>query len=1204
MMNPFSIDHKTIKNLGPEELVNLLRRLLEKEALKAGISSENIIVSGDIYTNDGGIDAKIVGAPTGFEWLPGGSSGWQSKAENLGKTKARRTPYPKKGARNLSPGVIRLLEENGTYVLVCGKKDPPDTEAWARAIEEEFEKKGYPGGKARVYGAGQLASWAQKYPGIVIDIQPALQPCKSHHRWSLQSDIQTSPFIPDEIRKIEIEKIRDKLTNTSAQHIVRITGNSGVGKSRMVFEALNVKPLKDTVVYVPEAERASQALVTYLGESNLSKIILVVDDCDIDQHDKLVKSCSEYVKIVSLITLYPENDETDKSGQYQIRLKPLDNLASKALLDIIASKLPDEAKTKIVKMAEGYPQALSLIAENLGADPDIYSPDFLNKIGVSDMMERLIIGRRNRHSEQIRKTRRLLMELGLFVKLGWDDEVSSQGRIVCDRIGMTDSEAREIVAEEVNRGLVRKIGRYRSLTPQPLIIYLAAKWFKTYSCQDVKRLVDSLKNSSAILSFFERLSLLGQIEEASECAAQLLLDHNFWSSDFGILSEVGANIFYSLSQLNVNAAAACLEREINELDDKEISKSIEGRRTIVFALENLARWPLAFKKVFGVLLRLALNENEKGIANNATGVWLDFFYPILSGTPISLKDRLSLVKPIIDSNDDDQKLLLIEALGNVLKVDGYSRSASSNEQGALLVPDEWFPKIYNEIWLPQAKALEILVDLVASGSNEISEAAYNKIMENITGQLRTGNKLLAIDCLDSFLKLFKEPRQQLVEKVSFILKHANEALDKRDIIKLKKIRRVLNGTNFHTKLKRYVGMDPWIGDEEYGDWDDYQKILTEEVAKLAIQGARYKKKLFVEMSWLLLPTCKNSVLFGEMLAKADKEAKLLEPIWKATLNNPDATADLIAGYIFGLANKNERMADKFIEDVANTEKGKKHFIYIAWRFKPTKTVRALIIDGLKNKWLTADDLSLFAFGRWTEMLNEREFTKFVNEILSADENTATILVEIVHFYIHGKKRIGKTIVSFIEKLLSHEKALLNYKPTGHNIYFDWHKLALLLLDKKPDTAPMIVEQIISLAGEEFNYSTTDYLRVVLQKCLAINNREASLILLSKFMEENTTTYHLVYLIKGGVQFNDKEALIDLFELIPEDVLWDFCERYPEEGPYWIAKSLPLQGKNILHPIAEQLLIKYGDQNDVWNALTNNFANEGWSGPASAHYKKN
>ena len=103
-MNPFSIEIQDIKNLTPDKLVELLRRLIFKRASELGISLEMIRVPTDIFTPDGGLDARIdFNVPPNTDWLAEGISGWQFKAQQLDQKKAVRTVYPKKRCKKNKP---------------------------------------------------------------------------------------------------------------------------------------------------------------------------------------------------------------------------------------------------------------------------------------------------------------------------------------------------------------------------------------------------------------------------------------------------------------------------------------------------------------------------------------------------------------------------------------------------------------------------------------------------------------------------------------------------------------------------------------------------------------------------------------------------------------------------------------------------------------------------------------------------------------------------------------------------------------------------------------------------------------------------------------------------------------------------------------------------------------------------------------------
>src|SRR5260370_35111212 len=68
------------------------------------------------------------------------------------------------------------------------------------------------------------------------------------------------------------------------------------------------------------------------------------------------------------------------------------------------------------------------------------------------------------------------------------------------------------------------------------------------------------------------------------------------------------------------------------------------RRTLVWLFERLVSFPQYFDDCEASLFRLALEESEPQIGNNATAIWANLFSIYLSGTPTPFRKRFPLTE--------------------------------------------------------------------------------------------------------------------------------------------------------------------------------------------------------------------------------------------------------------------------------------------------------------------------------------------------------------------------------------------------------------------------------------------------------------------------------------------------------------------------------------------------------------------------------
>src|SRR5712692_3209297 len=109
--------------------------------------------------------------------------------------------------------------------------------------------------------------------------------------------------------------------------------------------------------------------------------------------------------------------------------------------------------------------------------------------------------------------------------------------------------------------------------------------------------------------------------------------------------EGGRAIFFSLSLADPPAALRLLQRTIGPKTRDELLQFEEGRRDVIWALENMALHGDLFRPAAELLLALAEAENETW-SNNASGVFAGLFslgYGEVAPTSIAPEHRLPVL---------------------------------------------------------------------------------------------------------------------------------------------------------------------------------------------------------------------------------------------------------------------------------------------------------------------------------------------------------------------------------------------------------------------------------------------------------------------------------------------------------------------------------------------------------------------------------
>jgi len=254
-MNFFSLQDNDLKNLSPKHAVDFFRRLLWAEAARVGIGLHLINVPQCINEGDGGLDAFVENvSPSDEDVIPYGCSGYQIKASDLKPAECKNELHQGRDlTRDLKPGVKEILDQNGTYVLVLyADLTVPKVKNRKQAIIEELQEYDYKEPKIRIYSISQLVGFAERFPSLVCWLKNIPHQCLSYDAWSKRGDVsKPALYVQDKSRQKFTKEIQDKIRNPQGRcPVFRITGLSGLGKTRFIFETLAPDDLKNRVIYV------------------------------------------------------------------------------------------------------------------------------------------------------------------------------------------------------------------------------------------------------------------------------------------------------------------------------------------------------------------------------------------------------------------------------------------------------------------------------------------------------------------------------------------------------------------------------------------------------------------------------------------------------------------------------------------------------------------------------------------------------------------------------------------------------------------------------------------------------------------------------------------------------------------------------------------------------------------------------------------
>jgi hypothetical protein len=313
MNNLLDVPIASVTALTSERAVALVRVILRSECGYAKLSPAVLTISSRLTTADGGIDAEV-DVPRGSS-IPtdgifqSGLTGFQIKSGTTFK------PWTPRAIRSelleseggLCSEVERLIRRRGRYTLICTGHDltPEQRNDSRHQIAVVLTELGFEPYEdfVEVLGASQVAEFAERYPGAasLLAVDP-IQEAWVLEEWQRDAHMANALEAAPEQEEM-ITQIRAGLQG-EIKHI-RVLGEPGLGKTRIMLEAVKDENIAPYVLYIQHGSRFGQTrLFRQLLKAGYDKpLVLVIDElpeCELADIWRHLKPRCGSLKIVSL----------------------------------------------------------------------------------------------------------------------------------------------------------------------------------------------------------------------------------------------------------------------------------------------------------------------------------------------------------------------------------------------------------------------------------------------------------------------------------------------------------------------------------------------------------------------------------------------------------------------------------------------------------------------------------------------------------------------------------------------------------------------------------------------------------------------------------------------------------------------------------------------------------------------------------------
>ena len=247
----FSVTNEALDRLTPEGAVEVFAALLRAEAFSSGIEIALVNVPSAITVPDGGIDAEVADARSGgtLGIINQGLTRYQIKTGRIypNRPSAIKDILLTEKRDAIKPKVKSCLDNGGKLVIVLFGDDNPDpNEDLVSSFQDELAKNDGKCADARikVWQQNQLLGYFEKFPSLALRVMGVSSlGFYTHEMWAGFQEMRRPLQLGEPQERFRDDEIRITLRSASTATLLHVYGEPGIGKTRLVLEALGAEDL-------------------------------------------------------------------------------------------------------------------------------------------------------------------------------------------------------------------------------------------------------------------------------------------------------------------------------------------------------------------------------------------------------------------------------------------------------------------------------------------------------------------------------------------------------------------------------------------------------------------------------------------------------------------------------------------------------------------------------------------------------------------------------------------------------------------------------------------------------------------------------------------------------------------------------------------------------------------------------------------------
>ncbi|MDE2874312.1 MAG: type II toxin-antitoxin system MqsA family antitoxin [Gemmatimonadota bacterium] len=1234
--SPFDVQGEDLADLRAHQLHELLRRLLSVEAQANGIPLHGIHVSSNIAAADGGEDGRIAwqGGPEWTNFLPSRLCQFQLKAGEIAPSRAGREVVAR---GRVKPMVRAVLEDGGHYVLLCTRRYTQEKIAKREErIHAALADAGLvvPPDRIHFRDADKIAGWVNAHPSVGRWVQEKVGLGRaglfaSWGHWRGRSE-HLVPWVEDDRLSLLRGTIRERLTQPRT--FLRVVGLSGVGKSRLCLEALGGtggdpttgRPVRDLVMYAVLSEMPDRALSDIVDQlaSAGARAVVVVDDCDPESHDTLVRLVRRTGSEVSLLTIDDEIPAEPAIDTHTVRIAEAPGSVVEGVVEHVAATLSTFDRHRLARMADGFPEVAIRIVADAGAT-QLFDPR------PERLVTGFVLGRDTREGDLLLRCAMLLAAFRV-VRVeptipAWPNPSHTQTTEDCLAPvaalgrGLTWEDLHAAACRLKERGVLKRRGGLGSIQPRPIAIRLAERQWREWDRGKWDRVFSGDLGSDLTRVAAERLAQMGGRPIATEVAKHVCRDGG--PLDSGVSKSARADILSCLAQVDVAAVAEHIERFLDDHPDPSLIGDDE-RNGLLRALSRIAFSAAAF--AVGTHLMLRLLEIRDGVdSEHVARPFTDLFPAVSGATEADGNARLAFLDQALEASDAARLTYLARALASGCDLGSHLSAIGPEVHGSRRTLNRWHPATQTELREYLGGCIARLATL-AIRKDDIGAWCRNELGGSIAHLIH-----------HSFIDDVEQSIQRVVgaghrwtlalRQLHGALVHFSEAIDDATAQRVRSLIDLLAPTDLYDRVRALV-TDPPMPD------DSNIEPISEQVAAMRIKIDALADELLQQPTALrdILPRLSrerqvHATELGESIAnRARSPLNWLDPIVEAVGEVPDGERnhDLLLGFVAALTMQRPDHAESIKQRAIESSALAPAFPALCRRIGLTSADVGQGIDGLARGTIPSAAMVSWMRPETLAPLPHEAVADLLDALFDHDATSFAIGVTTLWMMTRDEDRkseeaeeSGLRIGGFRPQVLAMARNSGRWRAR----------------DSQASTPPAdwcFAQVMLRALGSGHEDDHARETALAFSKALTYGHRNGWLDPLGRTLRDVLRELLSGFpgiawqLIGSEIVANERFARLMKFSLgergepsrgdppilaLSEEVLLAWCHASPERAPAFLAGCLPVlatpdeSANPPLHPVMSRVIDEFGQRSDVREAFEHGLSPKGVYSSLANHH---